>query len=273
MRKIFTTADGRSIDALRWGVRSGRIIRVTRGIYAEGSAPPTRFDRERAEVLAKRTVARGGLAAVLLDLDAALLDGRPTRADEADAVFVIGDVPCASATQTLVDLAATRTDDEWEQVLESALRMRLATIAELEALVPDLSRARRPGTPRIRRVLARRPAGAPPTESLLETVALQLARGVPLLGEMARQHEVVSEHRTFVARVDLSKPSLGVFFELDGQQHRGQPVYDATRETAIVAATGWLPARFTWHQITRTPRWSQRQMANVAAQAALRRRS
>jgi very-short-patch-repair endonuclease len=119
-------------------------------------------------------------------------------------------------------------------------------------------------------VLTRRPPHAPPTESLLETLALQLARDVPLLGEMTRQHEVRDEHGTFVARVDLSKPELGLFFELDGQHHLDQPVYDAARETAVVAVTGWLPARFTWRQITRTPRFSQRQMAQVAAQASLR---
>ena len=94
---------------------------------------------------------------------------------------------------------------------------------------------------------------------------------MPALGEMVRQHEVVDDHGTFVARIDLCRPDLGVFFELDGQQHRGQPVYDAARETAVVATTGWLPGRFTWHQIVRTPRSSQRRMAQIAAQAARRR--
>jgi very-short-patch-repair endonuclease len=269
MRKLFTAADvAITHDALRWGVRSGRWVRVVHGVYGEGSEPPSQLDRQRALVLSRHTVARGTLAGVLLRLDSVNLDGRPTRADRVDATYVVAGVPCASAAQVLIDLAATMSDDEWEQALESALRKRLTSIGELESIV----KPRQTGTPRIRRVLARRPPGAPPTESLLETLALQLARDVPALGELTRQHEVRSATGSFIARVDLCKPEIGVFFELDGQQHRDQPVYDAARETAVVAATGWLPGRFTWHQITRTPRTSQRLMAEVAAQAATRRR-
>ena len=111
---------------------------------------------------------------------------------------------------------------------------------ELESLLPELGRGRIPGTARIRRVLALRPPGAPPTESLLETLMVQLARTVPGLPEPVRQLEVEW------ARVDLAWPDLGLFVELDGQQHKDQPLYDARRETAVVAATGWLCGRFTW---------------------------
>src|SRR2546430_4158695 len=83
-------------------------------------------------------------------------------------------------------------------------------------------------------VLVLRPAAAPPTESLLETLMVQLARTVPGLGPPVRQLEVFDEHGQFVARVDLAWPELGLFIELDGQQHTGQPVYDARRETAVV---------------------------------------
>jgi very-short-patch-repair endonuclease len=51
------------------------------------------------------------------------------------------------------------------------------------------------------------------------------------------------ESGLFVARVDLCKPEIGLFLELDGQHHKDQPVYDARRETAVVAATGMLPGR------------------------------
>lgn len=274
MRRLFTSEDARSRDlsrhALAWGVRSGRWVRVTRSVYAEGPEPPTRLDHERALVLARRTVARGALGGVLLDLDGVHLDGRPTRERKVALATVVAGVPCASATDVLVDLAATLDDDTWEQALESALRKRLTTIAALETLVPELRDRRLPGVPRIRRVLGRRPPGAPPTESLLETLALQLARGVPLLGELVRQHVVVNAAGAFVARIDLCRPEIGFFFELDGQHHLDQPVYDAARETAVVAATGWLPGRFTWRQIVRTPRTAQRRMAEIAQHAQRR---
>lgn len=255
MRRLFTTASsGRTDDALRWGVRTGRWRRVQRSVYAEGPEPITQLDRERARVLAAGGVARGALAGKLHHLDVDL-DGRPLRRRSlpADRLVVVEGLQCASALQTLIDLALTLDDDRWEQALESALRRKLVTLDEVAA----------EATPTIRRVLSRRPDGAPPTESLLETLAVQLARTVPALGEPVRQH-VVHRDGMFVARIDLSWPWLGMFLELDGQQHKNQPVYDARRETAVVAATGWLPARATWHEVTRVPRATARRWAEVA---------
>ena len=164
----------------------------------------------------------------------------------------------------MIDLAADLDDLRWEQALESALRRRLVTVDELESLLPELGRGRIPGTARIRRVLALRPPGAPPTESLLETLMVQLARTVPGLPEPVRQLEVGW------ARVDLAWPDLGLFVELDGQQHKDQPLYDARRETAVVAATGWLCGRFTWTEVVRFPTSTSRRLAALADQARRR---
>ena len=119
-------------------------------------------------------------------------------------------------------------------------------------------------------MLAVRPPGAPATESLLETLMVQLARTVPGLPPPTRQLEVYDSHGNFVARVDLAWPELGLFIELDGQQHKGQPVYDARRETAVVAATGWLCGRFTWHEVVRIPVTTARRLADVVDQARRR---
>jgi hypothetical protein len=235
---------------------------VQRDVYAEGPKRITPLDRERARVIASGGVARGGLAGVLLGLDAARLDGRPTRRDALppERLVVINDTPCADALQTLIDLAQLLDDDRWEQALESALRKKLVTIAELEAVPAGTH-----GRPRIRRVLARRPKGAPPTGSIMETIALQIAR--PILGEARRQYEVCWPDGRFIAFVDLCWPELGIFLELDGKGHVDQPVYDATRQNAVVAATGWLPGRFTWHQLTVTPRSAARQFEQLGEQA------
>ena len=180
---------------------------------------------------------------------------------------MLGGIRCTDGFQTLVDLAADLDDREWEHALESVLRMRLTSITELEAALPALGQARTPGTGRMRRVLALRPDGAPPTESLLETLMVQLVRGLGCLPDPKRQHEIVDPHGSFVARLDLSWPELGLFVELDGQHHEGQPVYDARRETAVVAATGWLPGRFTWHEVVRLPHTTARRLAALASQA------
>lgn len=251
-----------SRSALRWGEHAGRWQRAERSVYAVGAEPLSDLDRERARVLAARSAARGCLAGVLHSLDSVALDGRPTRRDVVPSTIVAG-VPCATVRQTLIDLALVLDDDRWEQALESALRRRLVTIDELASVTGC-------GSARIRRVLARRPAGAPPTESLLETLMVQLARTVPSLGEPVRQYEVFDADGVFVARVDLCWPDLGLFLELDGQHHRDQPVYDARRETAVVAATGWLPGRFTWHEVTRVPRATAKRLEAIAVQCVRR---
>ena len=267
MRQLFEfDGAGLTKGEAAWGVRVGRWTRIQRNIYAAGPEPPTSLDRARAKVLASRREARGALAGVLLGLDGVVLDDRPIRRTPLppERVCIVHDTRCANGLQTVVDLASLVHDDVWEQALECALRKKLVSIDELTAVD-----AWTPGAPRIRRVLAARPIGAPPTESLLETLALQLAR--PILGEPVRQLVVRSVHGTFIARLDLSWPDLEIFFELDGQGHKDQPVYDATRETAVVAATGWLPGRFTWSEITRIPVSTQRRFAQLRAPSERRR--
>jgi len=279
VRHLFTTAEAResglTAEALRWGSHAGRFRSIGRDVYGDGPGEPSAIDWARARVLRRGSEARGGLAGVLHGLDAVRLDSRSTRRDRLpmEWTVLVGGQPCADGLHTLIDLAAVLDDLRWEQALESALRKGLMSIADLERALPALGRSRVPGTRRIRRVLTLRPEGAPPTESLLETAAVQLAREVPELGDLIRQYEVYDENGLFVARLDLCKPDIGFFFELDGEQHKDQPVYDASRETAVVAATGWLPGRFTWTEVMRHPNATKRRMRGVAAQARKRRQS
>jgi hypothetical protein len=271
MRELFTTsqasAGGISRSALAWGVRTGRWRRAYRGVYALGPEPLHPVDRARARVLASGGAARDGLAGLLHGLDGVTLGDRSTRRTPLGShdIVTVGEVPCASPLRTLLDLAGVLDDDRWEQALESALRLRMTTLGEVGSAVAGATRARRPEVARIGRVLARRPEGVPPTESLLETLAVQLARTVPRLADPVRQL-VVEREGMFVARVDLAWPDLGLFVELDGQHHKGQPVYDARRETAVVAATGWICARFTWHEMAVIPNTTRRRLADVVAQ-------
>jgi hypothetical protein len=187
-----------------------------------------------------------------------------------ERVVLVHGVRCTDGLQTLFDLAPLLTDTVWEQALESCLRKRLTTIAAIEDELVEATASRRSGAPRIRRVLALRPSGAPPTESLLETLMVQLARGIPSLPDPTRQFHVEDKYELFVARVDLCSPSLGLFIELDGEHHKGQPVYDASRETAIVAATGWLVGRFAWTEVRWFPTSTRRRLAAVVEQARQR---
>ncbi|HVT75787.1 MAG TPA: DUF559 domain-containing protein [Acidimicrobiales bacterium] len=101
----------------------------------------------------------------------------------------------------------------------------------------------------------------PPTESLLETLAVQLIREDPSIPPPTRQLEIYDKHGNFVARPDLCWPELGVFLELDGQHHKDQPVYDANRQNRIAIATGWRPGRYTWDQIKYAAKATLREIA------------
>jgi len=276
MHRLFTTAElvggGMTEAALEWAQRTGRLRRVIRGVYRDGAGEPSDLDRHLAVIVRAGSVARGRLAAVLHGLDGVELGARPRRraALPDGRVIDLDGVRCADGFQTLLDLAAEVDDLVWEQALESALRMKLTLVPALESALAALGRSRAPGTARIRRVLALRPEGAPPTESLLETLMVQLARDVERLGDPVRQHEVFDPAGRFVARVDLCWPEIGLFVELDGQHHQGQPVHDARRETAVIAATGWLPGRFTWREVATLRRTTARRLADLADQARLR---
>jgi very-short-patch-repair endonuclease len=288
MRSLYFTAaeSGLTRGQLRWGEAQGRWRRVARSTYRYGPEDPSVFDRAMGLVLAEGGLASGHLAGALHGFDAirqvtpevtvspveAHKRSRVRRRQDAaaDACEVAG-VPCTSPIQTLVDLAASLGDDAWEQALESALRKHPLTVEDLVDRLPELSRARTPGVVRIRRVLGRRPPGAPPTESVLETMFLQLARRVRNLGDPVRQLIVNDRDGQFIARVDFAWPELGLFIELDGMHHAGQPVYDARRETAVIAATGWLVGRFTWDEVVRNPVATSRRLEALVQQARRRR--
>ena len=92
---------------------------------------------------------------------------------------------------------------------------------------------------------------------------VQLVRTVPDVPEPIRQVEIRNRHDDFVAIVDLAWPDPGCFSELDGQQHKDQPVYDARRQTAVSAATGWPCGRFTWHEVVHLPRATGRRLSEL----------
>ena len=264
MRRLFRS-DEVTESVLRWGERKGRWRRIDRGVWAEGPEEPGVLDLARAAVMATGGVASHHLAGVLHGLDSVALDGTwvtlpPTgngrrsharrRKLSHERIVTVAGLPCTDGLQTMVDLASSLDDLVWEQALESALRKRLVVVDDLRGVKE--------------RVLELRPAGAPPTESLLETLFVQLAR--PILPEPVRQLWIEDAY----ARLDLAWPELGLFVELDGQHHLDQPVYDARRETAVAAATGWLCGRFTWTEVVRLPTTTARRLEALSLAAARR---
>jgi hypothetical protein len=276
---------GMTRGELRAGEAAGRWRRVVVDGYRFGPQDVTALDRALGRLVVTDGVASGRLAALLHDLDAGARPDPDITVDRTastvhtglrhrllapERIVSVSGFRCTDGIQTLEDLAHRLDDDRWEQALESALRKELATITALDEDLPHLGRQRIRGTRRIRRVLLARPAGAPPTESLLETLMVQIARLVPHLPPPRRQVDVFDAHGAFVARVDLAWPELGIFIELDGEHHAGQPLYDANRETAVVAATGWLCGRFTWTECTTHRLATARRLDAIVRQARRR---
>lgn len=271
MRTLRTTADllgrGWSEERVRREVRQGKITRVVRGVYGEGAQPPSPMDILRATAL----VTGGALDAVATAqlggwdgverwgphvLVAANMSGKrgwtrrvrelPTRTVEEAQVRSL--LPA----DALRELADVLDDIHWEQALEYCLRKTLVTPNE----IAEWHHAR------VRRVVRLRGGLlVPPTESLLETLAVQLIRQDPRIPRPVRQFTIYDADDNFVGRPDLCWPDLGIFLELDGQGHKNQPVYDANRQTRITIKTRWRCGRFTWEQVREFPEATLRDIA------------
>jgi len=152
---------------------------------------------------------------------------------------------------TLVDLAAVVDDDTWEMAFESFLRHGLGTLDEVDARARHKGRR---GARRMQRVLARRPAGAPPTGSELETRFIQLVRQSSIVPEPERQVRVGRY------LLDGAWPPKRLFAELDGSWHDQAPHYDRGRQNDVVTITGWTPLRYTWEDVVHRPRTTLRKL-------------
>ena len=278
-RKFFTTkqflARGHTERELRDGLAKGRWVRGAHGLYFEGAEPLDNYFRALASMVSSDGKISSLVAAQHFGLDSIVIPACPLarrrRVPVSPEPILVNGIWCTNGLQTMVDIAPLVDDLTYEQILESALRKELLNIDELIDLVPSLTKSRTAGSPRIKRVLALRPSGAPPTESLLETLMVQLARTTPDVPEPQRQVVVHDQDGKFVARVDLAWPDEDGFCELDGEQHKDQPVYDAVRQTNVAIATGWLCGRFSWTEVRWNPVPTGRRLARFIATARSRR--
>jgi len=264
-----------SPDQLRWALKVGRWTVVIRGVYGRGPDAPSELDKARAIALQLGGVAVGLLAAALHAFDGAhfkqpeivVQRNRGCRREGVrrvkqlpEEVVVVGQVQCLPASDTLHMVAGRVGDDLWEQMLEYCLRKKLVVRRDVEEWAQGRSRSAR----QIRRVInARRGIDVRHTDSLLETLAIQLIRAAGLPTPV-RQYEVRDPGTgRVVARCDLAWPELGIFIELDGQQHKDQPVYDARRQTLITTITHWQCGRLTWEDVVVKPEWGLAQIQGL----------
>ncbi|HVV36511.1 MAG TPA: DUF559 domain-containing protein [Acidimicrobiales bacterium] len=254
---------------MRSALRRGAITRVVHGVYGAGGRPPSTMDILRATGLVTGGVLDAVATAQLLEWDGVERWGPHVLVAKASSgkrgwtrrvtelpgeTVEVGQVQCLPAPETLRQLASVLDDTHWEQALEYCLRKQLVTTSEVGEW----------HHPVVRRVVkARGGLLVPPTESLLETLAVQLIRQNPSIPAPTRQLTIYDADGNFVARPDLCWPELGLFLELDGQGHKDQPVYDANRQTRLTIVTGWRCGRLTWDEVHDFPEATLRNIARL----------
>lgn len=253
---------GLSDSAISRHVEGRRLHIRHRGVYAIGRLDLTRRGRLRAALL------RYGRGAALSHVTAGerhdLVSGREridvtvvTRPDRpskrsgvalhytrrwlpGDVVWVDG-LPCTSIARTLADLAGAPRRRDFVRAWNCADQRLLLDIGEIGREV----RRRRPGHQVLRERLERFDK-APPTESVLEDVTLELCERFDLPRPVC-QWPLAAESRS--GRVDFTWP--GVALEVDGRKwHAIQDAFERDRERDLqLRRAGFDPHRYTWRQI------------------------
>ena len=269
-------AHGCSPADVRRALRAGHLIPLHRGAYAARIFRP--------DVVARAALAAAGAGAVAAGLTA--LDVHRLSVLANDPVPEVIVAP-ASAARTRPSLRVRHLPLEPRQVttvrgipvttvpttiahLASAGARAQAVIAAEEALrqrrVADLEATLRAGTRRVRDVLA---LMEPASESPLETLGrlLLVDGGLP---SPEVQVLIRDERRRPVARVDLFYRKARVVIEFDGRGPHAQPdalFRDRERQNDL-QRLGFRVLRFTWHDVTRRPKYVVVTVRAALAEAA-----
>lgn len=155
-------------------------------------------------------------------------------------------IPVTSVPRTLFDLASTVGPTTLDLAIATALRRRLTTRHELEAVLDRLARRGRAGTTQFRTMLALHQSNGAHTESEAEHRIMRLLakHGLPA---PVPQHEIRRPDGSLVARVDFAYPELKIAIEYDSYAHHlGTEAHDrdGARRNAIVGLE-WLPITAT----------------------------
>lgn len=257
-------------DALLSALRSCRLRRIQRGVYAPRAVELSPLAIARAAVLSS-----GVADAVASHLTAARVHGIPRpqglrpehvtvsrgtrRRDRRDLrfhgrtlrlgeVMERDDVPVTTAARTLVDLTGIleRRDAVW--AVDDALRRGLCSRAQLD----DASlRYSGPAGPV---AVARIAEADGVSESILETAGrlAMVDHGVPL---PMPQYQVFDRDGSLVARLDGAYPRQRLGVEFDGRAVHDQPdaVFRDRQRQNRLAQLGWMVMRFTWWDVVHDP--------------------
>jgi very-short-patch-repair endonuclease len=249
-------------------VRSGRLIRLHRGVYAVGHARLRREGHWLAAVLAV------GPGAVLSHRDAAgLHDLRPanhattevsttrqprairgiaihrTTVLDAQDITTVSGIPVTTVARTLVDLAGLVPRDHLAKAIKEAERRHVLDMRQVEGAMARTRGRRGPGHRALREAIAEHVAlGLTASESALEDAFLRLLRD-------ARLPRPAINAYVEGFRVDAVWREQHVAVELDGWAwHHARDAFERDRERdAALTTAGWRVVRFTHRQVIGRP--------------------
>jgi very-short-patch-repair endonuclease len=261
---------GVSSRAQRRAVEQGVLIRVAPGAVVVGGSPDSWHRRLQVGllVLGPGAFVSHEAAAALLGLDGTRagavvftvprqrrrhrltgVDVHTTDSVGPHDVLTIQGFPCASATRTVVDLAASGAPPaRVAAAIDSAIRLRLSAVPVLTERLAHV-RGRR-GVRMLDQLLL--DSGG---ESILERTFLALVRqaGLP---RPQTQHRVRADAR-HVARVDFVYPEHRVVVEVSGLLGHSNPAdrdRDAQRRNEL-QDLGYRVYEYTWSHLTRRSAW------------------
>lgn len=282
-------AEGSSDREIRAAVRSGQLVRVSHGVYGRPSFgtgelvyPQNSRDFQRQQLEQRRLIfaaALRGADPLVSHSSAAALYGLPLVSIGLSVVHLIGPrsdggqrrgavfrhpggqdvatiridgVRVTAPARTLVDLARSESFVCATTAIDAALHRNLVQIVDLEAELNAAS-----GRVRIhqaRRAVAFADARSEsPGESMTRVALQELGFPPPDL-----QVTVWDASGTFVGRVDLGYPELGVLIEFDGLQKYGAipdgpdaraALIDEKRREDRLRAAGFVVLRLTWSDV------------------------
>jgi very-short-patch-repair endonuclease len=259
---------GLSEESMTRRVISGRWEEMFRAVYRLPGTPITGRQRAMAAVLwgGDASAISHTTAGRLLRLDAVRFDGlhltvpstlglqrsnvtvhRHPTLPKPDLVVVDG-IRCTSATRTIIDCGALLADEVLESAFEQARRMGLTSVQALARRAGEICGRGRPGSTRVRRLLAAQQPRSRAMESRLEVKLARLLRNSSIRAP-ERQYPVGR------FRLDFAWPSMRIGCECDGFEHHGSRLAwkrDRNRLAAIEAA-GWRIVHVTWTDVTREP--------------------
>jgi Protein of unknown function (DUF559)/Transcriptional regulator, AbiEi antitoxin len=252
-------------------IRSGRLHRVHRGVYAVGRRGVHGKGLLWAAVLAcgERAVVSHVSAADLWEIRrsasrvvhvAVARTGRVHRRGlvvhrtvclPENEVTRCEGIPVTSVTRTLLDLAEVIPRRALERAMDEAERLRVFDERALREVLE--SHPGRRGSPLIAAVLEDHAVGSTLTRSELEERFLALCEDAGIEGP-----EVNAKVGRY--EVDFLWPEKRLIVETDGEQsHRTRAAFERDRaRDARLTAMGYRVMRFTHRQITREPRTVER---------------